>query len=354
MKKNKLFVIILLLCTGLVKGQLPELFNLKKSNVELMKQKTMIILLAEEDQDYVSNLQKKAKNQNKLQDYRKAINDYNSNVQQMAAKYFTFPKQILFKTMSELKNVSVAERDNYTFLVYNLSERLLLAGDKGMGFGSISYNFWDMPKEDENNVNKYIGETHFDSETQYARFDIYAKLNSKKLTDYKENLLYRFNLPSMNPSEGDVAYSFMQLQKKCEEATSETKAKNDVKENSKIIKDKTLLIKKEDLDDDATEEKIKKVYHNKIKLVSNQEFDKAVIDKDSQYCYLIILPLYASPSNLGVAAKVTITRAHVIVDASSNKVLLTKFKGISLNGIGAGQYDKVKLKHLEKYQEETE
>ena len=64
--------------------------------------------------------------------------------------------------------------------------------------------------------------------------------------------------------------------------------------HSDILKKKTLLVDKDDLDEKLTEEEITQVYPYKYKIVSHEEFDKSIIELDTASVIAQILVMSTS------------------------------------------------------------
>lgn len=362
MKKILLALSFILAIKG-VNAQLPTECVPKKQNVMFIKQKKMIAILVEEDEEYIAELKKSGKNEDVLKKYLESLKNYNDNLKELLPKYFTFPKAVEFKTYSEVIAMPIAKRGTYTFLVYNLSESTGLVKVQESGTGKESetaglvtctLNFFDV-KNDKGNLAIYKGQTHFEEVDLYAKLEIYTKVTPKS-EDNDANMIYFRSIPALNPSKGDLAYCFMQTQKTLEEAMlPPAKPSKNEDENAKVLKTKTLLIRKENLDKGVTEEGIKGVYKNDFKLVDKAEFDQAILTKDPKYCYLMVVPLYSMPMPIGGAiSKTNISCGQILIDAATNKTAAISFAKVMFAGMGAQVCNEVKLKHLEKYQKASE
>ncbi len=154
MKKILLALSFILAIKG-VNAQLPTECVPKKQNVMFIKQKKMIAILVEEDEEYIAELKKSGKNEDVLKKYLESLKNYNDNLKELLPKYFTFPKAVEFKTYSEVIAMPIAKRGTYTFLVYNLSESTGLVKVQESGTGKESetaglvtctLNFFDVKK----------------------------------------------------------------------------------------------------------------------------------------------------------------------------------------------------------------
>jgi len=108
-----------------------------------------------------------------------------------------------------------------------------------------------------------------------------------------------------------------------------------------MARKRRLLICKDNLERNVTDAKIQPAYLYKFKVVSRDEFDKAIINKDTSCCLLIVYPFDKSQSG----TKPTVSYQHLIVDAETDDMLLTVSPDPSANGI-TPSYQKLTDKHF--------
>jgi hypothetical protein len=240
LKKKKFFIkgftfIILCLIGMTARGQMSgsEKDWSNGADVEFIKNKTMIVILITEDENYVDKLTKKKMNK-EIAEYKNNVKSYNTNIKELVPKYFVFPGKIAFKTFDEVKNMTMKDRLNSTFLAFNvhLSTEISLGG---LYSEQPHYDLFAKDAPEEPN----LGSFHFlKDEVAYCKMEIYCN-NSKP----KYGVTYSRTLPNDN------------------------------------------------LNKNSTEESIKGVYPYKFKIVSKEEFDNIILTKDVSACVLGIMPV---------------------------------------------------------------
>lgn len=333
--------------------------------VERIKQSTLVIILLEENEDYLAKLSKKGEN-DIAATYSKSIKTYNDNIQAMAPQYLKISRDVVFKTPSEIVAMSTEERRSYSYLLYDKSMSI---GPRG--FVVFTCNFYsDNPKDVQKNMDDYENSIQFeclsekDGPGEYRKLDIYAPNTKKNLprADLEQNLI------EIVPTQADVKICLQQLQQKFDfmvknENTSGSDERKAMKaETDKnmasyydTIKHKTLLICKQDIDKSFSVALIKKYYPYNYKVVSKEEFDKAILANDAQYCALVVSPLIKVPGIYGPVTATSVKYVHIIIDLGTGNTLYTGVSGhVMIGTSGMGGYQTITEKNLTQLTQELQ
>ena len=267
MKKLSLILSISLFVCQSLKAQFPTSEELLLKDGENIKKNILVVILLSEDEKYLKNLTKKKPEE--VNTYKNQIQNYNTNIQLLAPQMIHISKGIQFKSLTEIAQMTYEDRANCTFML--------------LGYCSPAFNDWsEMPRIDfhckagpKKGIESFYDiESLFDTKLKYyLRWEFYnvnEKGKSSQLVFYK-------NLPNIFVSKSDIAYGLNQTQLKFECVFS--KKNNEF--NSQILKEKTLLINKDNLDEKTTEAGIKANYQYKFEIVTQEEFDKAILDRKS-------------------------------------------------------------------------
>ncbi len=312
-----------------------------------IKQSTMVVVLQDVDSTYLAELIKKKKT-DEVTTYQNSIKTYNENIKAVVSKYFTAAKDIMFKTMGDITEMPIEQRETCSFLVYDRSMRRANNG----GFYSIPYDFYTNNKKTLINMaDAYYDRMNFEclgknysDDPQYRQLILYVK--SYKGSDGVA-MIYQY-LPYLLPSKGAMAFALTAMQQRYNDMANHVKfsmkeAKLETKSLMATITRRTLLIDKEDLNSKTTEADIKANYPYNFKVVSEDDFDKAFLNKDTAYCCLLIMPLAAFPGPIG---SISVKYEQDVVDPASSKIYLRNLAGVYIGTLTGGGYDAITKDHL--------
>jgi hypothetical protein len=156
------------------------------------------------------------------------------------------------------------------------------------------------------------------------------------------------NLPNLYVSEADAVYGIMQLQYIFRRLydSEKDKAGDIIKEcHGDILKKKTLLINKDDLDKKLKEKEIAQVYPYKFKIVSIEEYDKAIVGLDTTFVIIQIVSAQAGKGNVNI---------HFLSEPSSGCIVgyVAPKMAFGIKGTSLITYNqKIKEKQLKDYAE---
>src|SRR5580658_7563901 len=87
----------------------------KPDDVAAIKGRTLIVIVEKPDQKVIDKLNKKGKSEY-IDDYKKAVDDYNTNLKDAVDKYWTFSKNVEYKTDDEAEEYIKQGSRNYAVL----------------------------------------------------------------------------------------------------------------------------------------------------------------------------------------------------------------------------------------------
>lgn len=310
------------------------------------KTQTLYVVTHVEDQKFVDRLTKKKKTE-KLELYRKLINDYNTNVKDAVNKYINSFANVEFKTETEVAAFKPEELAGKYFLLHsfamdiNPSAMYVEHGHTVVG-----------PAWTENNLESVDLDTT--NKTQYSIIDVrtYDKKEKNMVPAAGKNgSIVGKNLPYLFSSRGEIFFSIHMLNNDFSDAPVVAGKKIDA------LKTKTLLLVADDLDKGVTTEAdIKKVYPYAFKIVSRAERDKAILSEDKTTVCALLLPMakaaapMTGPSSFIKVVKTTVIYFHMLYDTQAGVPYLgaAKMKG----GAYGGGNNKISKDDLEDYKKD--
>jgi hypothetical protein len=308
--------------------------RMKKADADKVAGSKLIVMLIEPNKKYTDMLEKK-KESKELDRSIKIIQYFNDTIQQFVSKYFPFVKEVEYKTLSEINEMTTESRKFCSFLAYNIgnSVKVNLLGP-GVEADVPTYEFY------EKKVQSPLEKRSFDfekSDASYGKMELY--IYNKKEKGY---VVFYKTLPHIAPSPGDIAYWLMRANYIFEDVVTNGDKPAKTKEttdNAHYLKEKTMLICKDNLDKSATEAAIKKVYPYSFKIVSQEGLDSAIIAKENDKCVLVVLQMDA-PLPI---------YSQEIMDLSTSEIVAFGMPKAMVAGIGGTEYKHVKPDHLKKY-----
>lgn len=254
----------------------------KVEDIQDIKKRTLILLLEEEDEKILKKLAKKP---DELKFYKDEIVRLNADLTEITAKFWTFTSAPVTKTRTEVEALKASKDNKYAVLAFD------------------RYKATDWAR-DFYGVNRYA----INSKLIGALFiDLIEEFEERKSVSIQ-------NLPNLVPTKGDLAAGLEMMQNYLNARLAGKKRKDtmdEVKENGTQLKSKTLLLDKEDLKGKLKPADIKAAYPFNYKIVDYAEIEKAILEKDSQYAFVQIVPL-----SLG-----TLSFEHIVLDAGTGKAL---------------------------------
>lgn len=329
--KHLVLFALLVLNAGFVQAQMG--FG-KPEDVAEIKKRPLLVMLEEEDPKKVSKLSKKP---DELAVYQNEIKRVNDALKE-AVKYWTFHSHVEFKTRSEIK--ALQESRNKSFGV--LSFTRYRVEDWHTNFATSPGSARQRVFFDGNKGSLTTFESYWLSQRYVtAKRDIASVYID--LIEGVENgrPVYLQNLPNLFPTLGDLVFGVQMVQSYLEGRLSgknRSEGMEDLKERAGVLKQKTLLIDKDDVKGNLTSDDISENYQYKYQLTDYSTIEKAILDKDKNFAYVQIVPM------MGTSGFV-----HYVVDAE--KAVVIGYSApfpIGLKGVSSGAA-RITAKHLKNY-----
>jgi hypothetical protein len=311
------------------------------------KTQTLYVVTHVEDQKFVDKLTKKKKTE-KLELYRKLINDYNTNIKDAVNKYMTSFGKVEFKTETEVDALKPEELVGKNFLLHSFAMDVNPTGTTRDAFGRMVTG----PTWTDNTLESVELDTT--NKTQYSIIDVRTydkKEKSMVPVAGKNGSIVGKNLPYLFCSRGEIFFSIRMLNNDFSDAPVAAGKKVDA------LKAKTLLLVSDDLDKGVTTDaEIKKVYPYPFKIVSRAERDKAILGEDKTTICALLLPMVKAaapmtgPSAFIRVTKTTVIYFHMLYDTDKGVPYLgaAKMKG----GAYGGGNNKISKDDLEDYKKD--
>lgn len=296
-------------------------------NPEKMKQlqnRKLIVVVEEESAQIIKILQTK-KRTDQIEKYRKSVADYNASMKEVAERLWPFNTKILYMRFTDAKRLY--KTDQYAVLYCATVENFKHVGQSGgkMHEGLV----WSYQ-----NLN--VGRDYWDKYT-VMQVKLVEELN-------KTTAVFSQNLANIFPEKSDMIFGLQTLNLYIREADKRNKTcdlKQVMQINGQVLASKTLLLRKDWTYHSLSDQEIKEVYPHPFLVTDASTFNSLVMQGDSSYAYLQIVPEITSSKN-----KIKINYLHLIIDAAEGKVL-----GISSPGLSEGSkiITKANLKDYSSY-----
>lgn len=332
MKKSQ-FILALILIASSAYGQFS--MTSKKEAMQI-KNAVLLVSLEEENPKTANKLTDKP---DKLEHYRNQIEGRNHALKNAVEKYWSFSNKVEYTTEARAKELLKTEKGKYVqigfgqYIDYERFKTGFGADGKPAGWGH-TINSSGM---------KEIGMT-YNRSTKYS--ETANMITTLTITD-PDNII-KVHLPNVYPSESDAVYGIQQIQYilnylLADDNNSIMKLPGQIKKNSSELKNKTLLLDKEDLDGKLTEKEIKEAYPFTFKIVSQEEIDKAILEKDPNVAYVQITETPGGKGNVS---------AHFVNNPGDGKIYCydAPTVAVTIKGSGLVTYgQRIKKHNLEDY-----
>ncbi len=334
MKRILLLIIVCIVGINTSKAQLYPITSHK--DALKVKGRTLLVTLYEEN---ANTLKKLKGNANAIANYQEDIQAQNEMVISTFKNYWNYTTAIEYKPYTEAKALLKANKEKYVLLnIYeNTTYTIVRRTSYSPEAGKLSYQ---LP-----NGMYRIKDREFSDRQTYIF-----------LEDSNGGTIMYTNIPHLDPEPSDLVYSIQQMQYilrylEASESNKISKLKHDeMEKNAPELKTKTLFLCKEFLDEDLTEQEIKKVYPYPFKVVTQEELDKAIVEKTPGVAFV---QLASVPGGENRAS------SHTIQDAETGKMYyLNAPNPIKFNTGGFGTITtkkgtyKIREKNLKDYAEE--
>ena len=315
-------IILLFLISVCARTGFAQFKNTSYKEALQIQKRIMLVSIEEEDKKYI---EKNKKNPKQIQYYREQLANRNQFLKSALESCWTFSKTE-FKTKSEVTQLLKTKPDEYSNMDYNI------------------YNDYSW-------VNTGRGSNGRPAGYDPVRRDYNWSTRSRTLSNRILQLVIKMpkievqcNLPTVYISPGDVIFGVQQLQYTLSFLAADPKNSmrdllfGQVEKNAPELKNKILLVNKDDLSAKLSEDEISKNYPFSFKIVSAEEIEKAIVAKDAQYAFVQLVPAQIGKGNVDV---------QMISNAEDGKLFfydMPRFAVSSIQGISTATNQVIKAK----------
>jgi hypothetical protein len=255
--------------------------NTLAQKLQLVKQRPLLVELPSMNAKYIEELKAKSKT-DELNDYTVHYNAFVEMYKKAFTSYWTYNKEITFKTAEEMGAIISQNSNKYAVIRY-----------ESWTYGTTLRGLKHDPKsacylyKEENSSTKIAERKNFPN---FSVMNLYLS--------EEQDLILTCRLP-VTESLGGIVYTIRQfdftfdlLEKHPERKGFDIFAHNYYGTELSVPKLKTSIvyIKKEDLDKKTDLEEISKIYTHEYKVVSNEEWESAILEKKQNIICGILLP----------------------------------------------------------------
>ncbi|MFM9987247.1 hypothetical protein [Flavobacterium sp.] len=309
---KKLLLLSFCLVSFLGRAQISSYFHGDAKDFADLKTRSLIVELLEEDEKILKKLEK-PKYADDLKAYKNMIKLYNEEIVLYAKKYWILNTDFEFKTQSEVETLKKSKNKSYAVL------RNLRLKDIDTDFRTKLY------------INAFVY-TRIESNKDAPDSQAYMPVFSKKSNILMDEADYKFCFDVL---QSNINY----IISKKKNINSENYIKEMAEGNCPLIKNKTLLVKESLIYEKTSKGACLKKYNGNLKIVSDEEVNKAFIEKEKDKVVLFSVPYEIAKGNMGPVGQSFIISYKVIVDCETGKILyLFMPKGFAVMGQNLFQF----------------
>jgi hypothetical protein len=261
--KNQFLVFICLMAFS--KFSFAQIGASKKSDVEEVKKRKMIVVQEEPNQELAKKLDAET-----FKFYEEQIRIYNDLTKELFPKYWTFNETIEFKTRTELNALVKSKSKEYSYIEWskfrvNFSNKMSIDATRKLQTGGVQL---------------------FGSDYIETSFDVRLCDNNPLGIP-----VYGVYLPGPFSTKSDLIYGLKQLQLQLNyklEGKKDMEINSMYKANAKEMPGKTLLVNSNN--SNINDKEIGKHYKHPIQLTTQDKIDEAIISEDGTKVVVVFIP----------------------------------------------------------------
>ncbi|WP_282161387.1 hypothetical protein [Ulvibacterium marinum] len=316
--KKSILILLFILTFNHINAQLG--FG-KIEDINRIKEVPLLVILQEKSEKTIKKITKSKKAD--INQYYSDIESFNTAIRDGFENSWVFSNKIKFITTKELETYnSKSNKRKYAYFQLLIDE-----GDDGFSLleskGLITtYNYALYLTGQKKPVYSYMYSSNLPNSADF-------KFISQQIQNY---LVGREKLKSGKKSRKEMVAEF--------------------NKNAHEIKNKTLLLNKEDLTENLIDE-IKNIYKYDYKITTKDEIDKAILNNDESIAYLKVVPMGQATGSTGPIKVSKLLFLQYIMDAKNGQILtFIRPSSMGLGGtLGTALKDsksKMKIKDLKK------
>ena len=313
---------IALLLPALSLAQLSDMQ--KKRGAVVARKNKLVVLLEKENKFHIARLKGKGQ-ESEIEPYKKRVALYNASIKEAVNSLWSFSEEVEFVEPTQYKEYAKANSRGLVLLTLTNAEYL------------------EGPATDDIMSEARYGKNFTTNGGLIPRLHLYV-------AGCKEMFLEGV-MAEGDCSSGGLGLALLDIQswlRFWSKGEHLNLWSNRSRGNGKEIKDYTLVVHKDHLDEELANADLSAVYPFQIKVVEDEEFDELILKKVPKHAILFPWRLTVTSSQGSGMDAPTIMFAHSIVALDENKFLEIALPKVALMG-KSGSYTTVKKKHLKAY-----
>lgn len=270
----------------------------KPEDITALKQRKLIVVLRETNSKKAADIA--------------YVKEFNEVLKRAVPNFWTYNTDITYMTKDEVS-------------------KLIKAKDKSHAV--LEFSIWNVTNYSSNGINGM----------RYATDSWKSSTLDVSLIEKSNKAVASANLPSLYPSEGDLAGAMQMIQHYMDNrlaGKSGFDVRDEIKTNSKELQNKTLLLDKKEIAK-LTSAEIKEAYGLPYKVVDYNVIEEAILSKDPAYAYVQITP---------ISVRTEVNFIQYVLSAEDGKLLGWSAPLATIKGVTSGaRIKKNNLKNFAKY-----
>ena len=263
--------------------------------VNELKERSMLVQLAEIDEDILSQLSKKAPG--RIEEYKSAIATYNENLKYAVESFWPWQSEFKYVTQNEAKGIQKSKDKSYA-IIY---QKTIVSLNSPYYFELV----WDEDLLEQGLINYH----YFQPGSQYA-------LQLSFIEDYGGKIIASAESNRILPTKTEMASLIIKMagfDNDVATGLSGLYEKNNKKSEYPVcqqLKEITLIINSNDLSPELTITKIQEIYPYKFEVLNDNEIEKLFSSKSTGYIYIFGSPIYASGGTINLYTFIDIGKSE--------------------------------------------
>jgi hypothetical protein len=287
--KNYFVVVLLLLAGQCVFGQMGMG---KIEEIESIQTRKLIVMIEEPDEKQINRISKKAKRGN-VEDYLADVRTLNDNLKLVIEKFWPYNKNdIQYKTLKEILVMGKTKTKDYAVLSCYSAQPLRTSA----GYNYYKGLYWDKDIKGDLDDRDDLNFTVMTIEIIEEFGGVIRPVYSVPLFD-----VFPTKASLVHGVKSIQAYFDMRIAIKKEGSKRKDEVKEQlalVKANAPKLATKTLLIRKEWLDEELSETTIKNFYPYPYQVCDREFMDQVIMDQNPTYaCGVILRTVYSGSAS---------------------------------------------------------
>lgn len=275
MNKSKLFSAAILSLV-VVTGAKAQFDYVKPDDLDQFHSRTLVVIIEKPSDNINEKLNKKHK-KDQVDVYKSAIDSLNKNFADGITQYWKISGgEVQYKTLDEVNDIE--DKKNYAVLFC----RTVGPDDLNSTYQTKNGVMWWPDFKEVAHDKDFAGKT--------------TVIGMALLDRFNKTPFYQIPMPDIYPSKEDIKYALNEANNYLDYRINHRNDKAQkldeqmLQENQPTLKDKTLLLRRDQLDRKLTEEQIKKIYPYPFMIAGKDTIDRAIDANDAKYAVAMVVP----------------------------------------------------------------